>query len=280
MKKVISLLLALLLTFGLFACSKEEESAAVNPILGVWEVKSPDTEASFSFTETEEVTEGSYKYYDYSEESWGEFAFTVKEQTDNRIVLLIEDGTMEEMFYTIVGDRLYLNGIVYTNSNVTAPVLSSITGFSLLQNGQNYSVYDDLFLGMYIDDVESALGEKLDLESGTTRKEYHYFFTCNYHASILKSGQDYYALNLGFDDSNRLVHLSKQRRYDSSVFDSLLDSLTNDFGSPKLSSRTSDFGSYETFTWELENYVITLESLTQSGESVPNSIIVTYYYVP
>ena len=98
LKKIIAVILLLALCTGLCACDVKIGSllgnsmngtASENPIVGTWEVKGDNLEASFTFAEGKNGVEGAYKYYDYAKGNWGEFAFTVKEQTEHKLVLLI-----------------------------------------------------------------------------------------------------------------------------------------------------------------------------------------------
>lgn len=273
MKRTLSVLLMLILCFSLLACNaKEQEPPILLP--GTWMVKSPQLEATYTFKENKKGISGSYEYYNYSDNNWGEFTFTVKEQTDSIITLLIDDGTLDVMPYAVIGNHLYLDGILYTNASEDVPTFSELTAYSLLMDGKNYPVYGEVFLGMHVDDVRDSIGQQFELESNHS-SDYQYASRCPYSADLQIQG-DYYQLSMGFDSNRRLVHLTTQGHYSKEVIENLVFQLNQDFGETFHSIYREKT---KNFKWFTGSYEIELQIHVSYETSEIESFTLSYFYM-
>ena len=287
MKKLSIILITVLLIFTFTACSSEGESgkeAEVNPLLGTWEAICPSYEASFTFNEGESGVVGSYKYYDYIDSTWGEFGFTLKEQSEDNIVLLVDEGTIDTMKYKVIGNHLYIDGLVFTNAEAEEKEerpLTSIVRMSEFLESEKDAVYGDIFMGMHVSDVEEVMGKEIELTAyNDTRNEYRFTFTCDYYGYIHGLKGDYYVLNFGFDENYRLVSLQKQtnlnKEEDIDLYNSALEFYNTKLGLYDLNEEYDDeeYGHFNVYYWYEGEYVVEFKSNTDQYFTV------MYYYNP
>lgn len=295
MKKAIALMLVMVMSLSLWGCGKqaEETPATVNPIVGTWEAKSVDEERVFTFTETDGTLAGSYKYYNYNADNWGEFTFTVKEQTDDSVTLLVDDGTMDQIPYFILGDRIYIDGVIFTNNTVEVPEVVSLEPFPYGANAMQDSLidalfgYDGLFWGMHMKDLETVIDKQPEWGGNGETYNYKWYSSCGYYTELNIAQADYYCIRIGLDASQRLVHMQGQGSYEEEQFHRWQKDFTANFGEPEYfnwvyspkNAKQSD-SLIETWTWTASPYVIELESNTDMDEDVPSYFTLTCYYRP
>lgn len=282
MKKVFSLILAILLCISMNACG--EEPTVVDPLIGTWQIKTTDFESEFVFQTEGEKIVGSWTYYDYAEDTWGNFNFTVKEKTDSTIVLLIEDGTMEEMYYTFYGNHLYLDGVLYSN-----PALQDVTmqesaeSLLMLVDGRPLQIYRGIFLGMHATDVIAAMGQNLYIEStgeSSSSHNYRYSFTCDYEAEC-EVDDEFYHADFGFDENMRLVHLHLQGSYEQSTVSAHIAAFTDLFRQEyTLSTESDEFYNRDYYSWEYGDFTIQLTAATHVDFSDNGYYTIAYFYNP
>lgn len=295
MKKVIALMLVLVIGLSLWGCGKQAEElpAAVNPIVGIWEAKSADEERVFTFTETDGTLAGSYKYYNYKADKWGEFTFTVKEQTENSVTLLVDDGTMDQIPYFILGDRMYIDGVIFTSNTVEVPVVSSLDPFPYEVNTMQTSLfdelfdYDGLFFGMHMRDVETVIDQQPEWGGNGMVYDYDWYSSCGYYTDLSIDHADYYCIRIGLDANQRLVHMQGQGSYEEEQFNRWQKDFTERFGEPEYSNRiyspqmaNKSDSLVETWIWAATHYVIELKIATDIDKDVPSYSTITCYYQP
>ena len=280
MKKIIALILALALCLSLCACGGKKE-VAVDPIVGCWETKSPYFESKFEFMEEDGELVGTWAYFDYTENMWGDFSFKVKEKTDHNIILLIEDGTIDEMPYTIMGNHLYLDGIIFYNTAQEVPVTESTVRLAMLINGEHYQVYDNVFMGMHADDVKAIIPETLDIAAtGSASDNYQYAVGCDYRADCFIDGE-YDHLELGFDENLRLVHFSKSVFHDCEAFlEKIIPNLRDEFTESKYRKSETENYMSDYYDWQYDDFTIRVEATTKKGETELSWVVIRYYYDP
>ena len=274
MKKYLTVFLVLAICLTASACGKnekEEVQVKLNPIVGVWEFKSDSIENTFIFEEKNGQTEGSYRYYDYANSKWGEFTFKVKEQTENRLTLLVDDGTLDEINYCVWGDHLYIDGTLYTNNKTEIPVFEDYKNRMLIVDSEPFSIYKGIFTGMYIDDVQEAFGLGHTMEwkvNGDGKPSY---------ASIWPDDETFYCVDLSLDKNQCLRYIKGQGHYDEQVCNSWISNLTMLFGPYKYGEHTyypdgSDVAKsvFDTYTWSFEQWEFEMWFSTDIGENAPD----------
>lgn len=274
MKKAISLILIFVLCLGLCACGGGKKSSK-NPILGTWESKTNQMEASFAFEQEGKELTGTWTYYDYSDNTWGEFDFRVKEQTDYTITLLIEDGTLDAMTCWISGDNLYMDGNAYTNSKKDVKLPKAIREKNIVVNDVPIPVYKNVLLGMSVSEVEIALGQQLpELE-----KAKYYSATSTYRGTRypykVELKIDKVTLDLYFDEDMLLVAL-EQTLFSNEIQykNEFINNADREFGAHSQSERTNGDYHYDIYTWNYGNVTISLEYTknTVTGNAWASSI--------
>lgn len=260
MKKALSLLLALVMCLSLCACGNSDDR---DLLLGTWEVKNDALEIVYVFNEKEGKISGSASYYHFADKQWMEDTFTVKERTDSVITLLNDDGTISELGCYVFGDRMYLDGTWYTNKENSPPKQEDHPS-TLIKGNEPYFVYENVFLGMGIEDVRKEIPfSDWQMKTGEdAHRNYEYYLFCDYYVDISDTLNEGVSVYMGFDQDMKLVCFETSSSDDPSSCQSQYQTqFTADFGQPELFTdyQGSDWGFYtEEYYWTCGDFRIKL----------------------
>lgn len=270
MKRITALLLTLAICLTMCACSKEEK----NPLVTTWKVGNESYEETFVFTQSNGQITGHSVYYHYTDETWGENDFTVKEQTEDHLIMLYDDGTMHSAIYRLYGDILWLDGVYYadTASETVTPETAAwyTVAFSM--------EYSTITLGQSVSEVNQALGTTLEIEE--TPWIYYdtsFYAMCPAYAEYNTRDGDVYAIGLGFDENSKLVNFTKQGDGEAALSKLVyLMMLPDEY---TRTNRTDTEYTHETYTWNLFGYVMEFE-LVMNQDSSETIWYTQTWYVP
>ncbi len=279
MKKIIALILALVLCLSLCACGgKKDEEKVENPLLGKWTSKTAQTEATFEFAEMADEIIGTWSYYDYEEGKWGEFDFTVKEQTNFSITLLIQDGTLDTMSCWIAGDSLYMDGARYINSEKNVVLSEYISNYNIVIDGKPMPVYGNILLGMSFNEVEIALSGSL--EKFEENKYYNpnvsssYAYTAEYK---IDGGMLYFY----FDGQFSLIEFRQTMFNNETLFmNDYISNADSAFGSAVFEKKDTEKYYHDVYTWHSDNVRISLDYTQAADNEDSNWVSLTYEIKP
>lgn len=262
-KKLIAAMLALLLCLSFAACESDDDSDRdrkrkeknKNPFVGTWEANvEGQAESIFEFSMRDDTLVGNWTLYDYVAGKWSENDFTVKEQTENVLTLLLDDGSLRVMPYTFLGHQLLIEDKLYSNPKSTP---SRDSEGLLMYKGTNVQAYGGIYLGANLKCIQAKYPTVQPNEYGSYE---------------LKNLGTYDTVRFRFDSQLRLTKLELVEYTEMQISDQVIAEMNALYGEYTFSE--SGFDDYEgdtyrdeIYSWRLDSGVIQL-SVTFKKDTV------------
>lgn len=102
--------------------------------------------ATVTFLYEDDILTGELSYYDYEGSEWDKMSFKVDEYTDYTMTLLFDGGKIDKFSYSMGGDKLIFDGVIYTNEDKNIKVDETKTTYML--DGVPMPIRKNIYFGM------------------------------------------------------------------------------------------------------------------------------------